>query len=374
MEKSKVYFTNFRSVSGRSVLDKLEHLVRKAGMLDKIDFNKKLTAIKIHFGEPGNLSYIRPNYAARIVRLIQQSGGLPFLTDANTLYKGRRANAVDHLAAAFENGFNPISVGCNVIIADGVKGKEYREIVIDKKHCKTAKIGSAVADADILISLNHFKGHELTGFGGCLKNIGMGCGSVGGKLEMHSMSQPVVSRENCVGCKKCVQNCAHDAIHLDGEKRAYIEYNKCVGCGQCIAMCQYNAVRVNWDGGSVVVNEKIAEYTYAVLKDKPSFHINFIMDVSPECDCWGANDVAIVPNIGICASFDPIAVDQASVDMVNAAPVYRGSVISDKVQHSHGEGEDKFKYAHPDTDWASGLSYAEELGLGTRSYELVTIE
>lgn len=239
MNPSKVYFTNLRTTPSSNLLDKMERVVRRAG-INKIDFTNQFVAIKIHFGEPGNLAYIRPNYAARMANLLRTLGGKPFLTDANTLYSGGRSNAVDHLDSAMENGFNPISAKCNVIIADGIKGTDYREIPINGEYCKAPKIGTAIADADIFISMNHFKGHEQSGFGGALKNIGMGSASVGGKLELHSASQPVVDREACTGCRICVKHCAHDAIHLDENRIAVIDYDKCVGCGQCVALCQYS--------------------------------------------------------------------------------------------------------------------------------------
>lgn len=370
MEKSKVYFTDLKTKTGVNLLDKLEKLVKSAGMND-IDFNGNFVAIKIHFGEPGNLAYIRPNYAKKIVDMIKELGGLPFLTDSNTLYKGRRANAVDHLQAAMENGFNPMSVGCNVIIADGVKGTDYREIEINKKHCKNAKIGSAIADADIIISMNHFKGHEMTGFGGAIKNLGMGSGSRGGKLEMHSASQPKIVKEKCVSCGQCIKNCAQEAISFDENKKATIDYEKCVGCGQCVAVCMFNAAQVIWNESADTANEKIAEYAYAVVKDKPSFHINFIMNVSPNCDCWDSNDIPLVPDIGIAASFDPIALDRASVDLVNKAPIIRGSVMDDSHYH---EGEDKFCHIHSNTKWEAGLEHGEAIGLGNNQYELIIVK
>lgn len=372
MAKSKVYFTDLRTKPGNNMLDKLEKLVKTAG-IEKIDFKNQYVAIKIHFGEPGNLAYIRPNYAARIVKLIKQLGGKPFLTDANTLYTGRRHNAVDHLDAAYENGFNPLTIGCQVIIADGLKGTEYREIEVDLKHTKSAKIGSAIADADIIISMNHFKGHEMTGFGGALKNIGMGSGSRGGKLFMHSSSKPVIKVKNCVGCGLCVRSCAHFAITLNENRKAVIDYEKCVGCGQCVAVCQYNAAQVKWDEAAVIASEKIAEYTYAVLKDKPHFHINFIMDVSPNCDCWANNDMPLVPNLGIAASFDPVALDKACADMVNNAPALHGCVL-DEVEHVHVDGhDDKFTSIYHKTDWRAALKHGEEIGLGSLEYELVKI-
>lgn len=371
MEKSKVYFTNMRTKPGVSLLKKLETLVKKAG-ISNIDFKNKFVAIKIHFGEPGNLAYIRPNYVSVISKIITEAGGKPFITDANTLYSGRRANAVDHLQAALENGFNVITTGCNVIIADGLKGTEFREIEINQKHCKSAKIGSAIADSDILISMNHFKGHEMTGFGGALKNIGMGSGSRGGKLEMHSASKPQISIDNCVSCGQCINNCAHEAVKFNDNKKAEISYDICVGCGQCVAVCRFDAAEVIWNEAADTANEKIAEYTYAALKDKESFHISFIMNVSPDCDCWSNNDMPIVPDIGIAASFDPVALDKACVDLVNAAPVNKGAILDDK-EHYH-EGGDKFTHIHHNTDWKAGLLHAESIGLGSMEYELITVK
>ena len=223
MEKAKVYFSDLRTSPTSNLLDKMERLLKRAG-IGQLPLKDSFTAVKIHFGEPGNLAYIRPNYAARMANLLRSFGAKPFLTDCNTLYSGRRSNAVDHLQSAMENGFNPISAQCQVIIADGLKGTDYREIPIDGEYCPAPKIGTAIADADIIISMNHFKGHEQAGFGGALKNLGMGCASVGGKLELHASSQPKVATENCIGCNICVKHCAHDAIHLNAERKAEIDY------------------------------------------------------------------------------------------------------------------------------------------------------
>lgn len=369
MEKSKVYFMDLRTKPGMNLLDKLKKLMLKAGIKD-IDFKEKFVAVKIHFGEVGNLAFIRPEYAAAVVDMIKELGGKPFLTDANTLYSGKRSNALDHLDTAMKHGFNPMVVGCNVIIADGLKGTEYKEIEINQKHCRTAKIGTAIADSDIIISMNHFKGHDTTGFGGVLKNIGMGSGSRSGKLEMHSSSKPFISKENCVSCGMCVRNCPTNAISFDENKKATIDYDKCIGCGQCIAVCRYGAVGFSWDESMDITNEKIAEYTYAVLKDRPNFHISFLMNISPNCDCWDNNDMAIVPDIGIAASFDPVALDKACVDMVNSAPGIEGSVLEDIHYH---EGEDKFGCINKNTHWKVGLDHAVEIGLGTQEYELVEV-
>lgn len=372
MKPSKVYFTNLRTTVQTPLVKKMELVARAAG-IEKIDFKDKFTAIKIHFGEAGNMAYLRPNYAARLAQMIREMGGKPFLTDSNTLYSGSRSNAVDHLKCAMENGYNPISGGANVIIADGIKGTEYREIPLGGKYCPAPKIGSAIADADIVISMNHFKGHEQTGFGGALKNLGMGSASRGGKLELHSSSKPVINTDNCRGCNVCVMHCSHDAVHLNASHKAEIDYEKCVGCGQCVALCQFDgAVLKDWDG-TEVLNSKIAEYAKAVCLGKPSFHISFMMNISPECDCWNHNDAAIVPDLGIAASFDPVALDQACADMVVNAPIIPGSKLFDEHPHEDLCGEDKFHIVHPDTDWKCGLEYAESIGLGTRSYELIKI-
>ena len=368
MELTKVFFADLRATSQLNMLDKLELLIKKAG-IESIEFKKKFTALKIHFGEPGNLAYIRPNYAARISHFLKARGSHVYLTDANTLYKGRRSNAVDHLQSALENGFNAFSAGANVIIADGVKGTDFREIRIDQKNCKIAKIGSAIADADIIISLNHVKGHELTGLGGCLKNLGMGSASIGGKLELHSSSKPQIVTAKCTSCGMCVKNCAYQAVNLGKDKKAEIDYSKCTGCGQCIAVCMFDSAIPKWDGAAV--HEKISEYTLAVLKGKSHFHINFIMKVSPNCDCWNTNDMPIVPDIGILASFDPVAIDRASIDLVNDAAIMKGSVIDGKVKE--GEKHDKFTLAQPHTDWRLGLDYAEKIGLGSQKYELIKV-
>jgi uncharacterized Fe-S center protein len=372
MTKSKVYFTNLRSKPSASLPKKLETLVKKAG-IDTIDFDRKLVAIKIHFGEPGNLAYLRPNFAARIVALLKSKGAIPFLTDCNTLYYGRRSNAPSHLEAAFENGYNPLATNCPVVIGDGVKGIDYREVELNMEFCTIAKIGSAIADSDIIISMNHFKGHEMTGFGGALKNLGMGCASVGGKLFLHSGSSPKIHEDYCTGCRVCEKYCNYDAIHVGKDKIARIDYEKCTGCGQCIAVCQYDSARVVWQNASEIVSKRVSEYSFAALKNKSSFHINFIIDVSPECDCWGFNDYPLVPDIGIAASFDPVALDQACADMVIASPSLPGSRICDN--HSHGDmkGTDKFSLAHPDTFWQAGLEHAEKIGLGSRKYDLLEV-
>ena len=365
---SKVYFTNFRTSYRENLPQKLARLVKKAGMLENIDFANKYTAIKIHFGEPGNLSYLRPNFARVIVDLIREQGGRVFLTDCNTLYVGRRKNALDHLDAAYENGYNPFATGCHVIIADGLKGTDETLVPINGTYVKVAKIGRAIMDADIVISLNHFKGHESTGFGGALKNLGMGCGSRAGKMEMHSAGKPVVDPNTCVGCGSCRKICAHSAITIT-DKKASIDHSRCVGCGRCVGICPMDAVEPANDESNDILNCKIAEYALAVVQNRPSFHISLVMDVSPNCDCHAENDVPIVPDVGMFASFDPVALDVACADAVNRQPVTAGSVL-DGLPHVH---HDHFKDSHPETNWMSAIDHGVQIGLGSKEYELIEI-
>lgn len=368
MEKSKVYFTNLRTTYDNNLLQKLAKLIEKAGM-GNMDFKEKFVALKIHFGEPGNLAYLRPNYAKVVVDYVQKKGGKPFLTDCNTLYVGRRKNALDHMDSAYENGYSPFSTGCHVIIADGLKGNDEAYVKIENgEHIKEAKIGRAIMDADIFISLNHFKGHEATGFGGALKNIGMGCGSRSGKMEMHNSGKPFVNKEACKKCGACIKQCAHGAISYH-DRIAQIDHSKCVGCGRCIGACSFNAINCSWDEANDVLNKKIAEYSLAVLKDRPNFHINFVIDVSPNCDCHSENDLPIIPDIGIFASYDPVALDLACVELANKQPIIPGSHL-DEVKKNNG---DHFTDSHPETNWQSCIQHAVKIGLGSDQYEIIEV-
>lgn len=369
MEMSKVYYTNLRTRIGDNLLQKLERLIKTAGIGD-IDFEDKYTAIKMHFGEPGNLAFLRPNYAKTVADVIKELGGKPFLTDCNTLYVGGRKNALDHISSAYLNGFSPFSTGCHVIIADGLKGTDDVLVPVEGgEYVKEAKIGRAIMDADVFISLTHFKGHEATGFGGALKNMGMGCGSRAGKMEMHSAGKPHVARELCVGCKMCTKMCAHDAITVS-EKKASIDHNKCVGCGRCIGACPKDAVKAATDESYDILNRKIAEYTKAAINGRPNFHISLVMNVSPYCDCHGENDAAIVPDIGMFASFDPVALDVACADAVNAQPVLANTYLAE-CDH---EGHDHFGAIFPETDWKAAIDHAVKLGIGQKEYELVEVK
>ncbi|MDO4305705.1 MAG: DUF362 domain-containing protein [Eubacteriales bacterium] len=369
MEKSKVYYTNMRTGFNDGLLTKLERLIKKAG-IGTIDFNGKYTAIKIHFGEPGNLAFLRPNYAKVVADVVKEFGGRPFLTDCNTLYVGGRKNALDHLDSAYTNGFSPFSTGCHILIADGLKGTDEEYVPVEGgEYVKEAKIGRAVMDADVFISLSHFKGHEATGFGGALKNIGMGCGSRAGKMEMHSAGKPHIDRDLCIGCHRCEKICAHGAPVFT-DKKASIDHDKCVGCGRCIGVCPKDAVLAASDESNDVLNCKIAEYSKAVVDGRPHFHISLVIDVSPYCDCHAENDAAIVPDVGFFASFDPVALDVACADAVNAQPVIANTLLAE----SDHEGHDHFGAVSPSTDWRTCIAHAKKIGLGNDEYELIEVK
>ena len=372
---SKVYFTDMRALPGTNLQKKLEKLMRRAG-IETIDFQDKFAAIKIHFGEPGNLSYLRPNFAKTVADVVKSLGGKPFLTDCNTLYVGRRKNALDHLEAAYENGFSPFSTGCHVIIADGLKGTDEVEVPVEGgEYVKSAKIGRAIMDADVYIALSHFKGHESTGFGGAIKNTGMGCGSRARKMEMHCAGKPTVDKDQCKSCHMCEKNCAHGAISFDENKKASIDHNRCVGCGRCLGACNFDAIYNGNYAANDELNCRMAEYSKAVVDGRPAFYINIVNQVSPYCDCHGENDTAIIPDVGMFASFDPVALDVACADACNKMPVIPGSLLDD---HMHAEGacdhHDHFTNVSPNTNWKTCMEHAEKIGLGSAEYELITVK
>ncbi len=367
MEKSKVFFCDMHATPDMNLLDKLRKLILAAG-IESIDFREKFTAIKIHFGEPGNLAYLRPNYAKVLVDLVKELGGKPFLTDANTLYVGGRKNALDHLDSAYENGFNPFATGCHILIADGLKGTDEVSVAVNGEYVTQAKIGRAVMDADIVLSLNHFKAHEATGIGGALKNLGMGCGSFAGKREMHADAKTQVDRDRCVGCGVCTKNCAHGAVTVvDG--KASVDTGLCAGCARCIKACPTGAIHTSSEDSFDMLDKKIAEYALAVVAGRPHFHVSLVIDVSPYCDCHSENDVPLVPDVGMLASFDPVALDMACADLVNAQPVMPGCAID-----GLADCKDRFKMMHPETNYIVCLDHAQKLGIGTKEYELIDIE
>ena len=375
MGKSKVYFTDFRTRLAVSLPMKLQKLIRMAG-IGNIDMDGKFVAIKMHFGELGNIAYLRPNYAKAVADVVKSLGGIPFLTDCNTLYPGSRKNALEHLDCANINGFNTITTGCQIIIGDGLKGTDDIAVPVPNGEiCKEAYIGRAVMDADIFISLSHFKGHEVAGYGGAIKNIGMGCGSRAGKMIQHSGGMPSVHEDLCRGCRQCAKECGSNAISFDENRKMHIDPALCKGCGRCIGACNYDAIEITdwYDEG--MLGRRMAEYAAAVCANRPHFHISLIIDVSPNCDCHAENDAPILPNIGMLASFDPVALDQACIDMCQAATPIRNSQLGDHLANpNRPHFHDHFKDNNPNVHWEETLEHSEKIGFGSREYELITMK
>ena len=378
MESAKVFYTDFRTAAfGESMPAKLKRLARRAGIAD-IDMDGKFVAIKMHFGELGNISYLRPNYAKAVVDLVKELGGKPFLTDCNTMYPGFRKNALEHLECAWENGFTPLSVGCPVIIGDGLKGTDDIAVPVEGgEYTKEARIGRAIMDADVFISLTHFKGHEMTGFGGTIKNIGMGCGSRAGKKDQHSAGKAIIYEDKCRGCRRCQKECANGGLVFDADKRKmHVDENHCVGCGRCLGACNFDAIDFAQDQAISILNAKMAEYTKAVVDGRACFHISLVVDVSPYCDCHPENDAPILPDLGMFVSRDPVALDQACADACLTAEPLRNSVLGDHLhdENFHPHHHDHFKNTTPESEWETQLIHGEKIGLGSRQYELIFVK
>lgn len=366
--KSKVFFIDIHT-GQESLIEKLEKLYRKA-KFSRLFNQGELVAIKVHFGERRNTAFVKPIFIKPFVKLVREDGGKVFLTDTNTLYLGGRFNAVDHLFTAVENGFSFATMGAPIVIADGLTGQDFYEVPISGKHFDKAKIAAAAIHSDSMIVISHFKGHGMAGFGGALKNIAMGLASRGGKQAMHSEAYPDIDREKCTACGRCVRWCPAQAIKLKeegGKKIAVVNRGLCYGCGECRAACLVGAVSINWEIGKDAFQERMVEYAWAVLKEKKGriAFVNFLIDISPDCDCWEYSDAPIVPNIGVLASWDPVALDQASLDLVNEAvglrDIFKGKESLNKFEVLHGVSGERL------------LEYAQELGLGNRSYQIITI-
>ena len=315
-----------------------ERLINGADGLKIIDNNTQC-AVKIHFGEDGNLKFVHPQYVRTLVAMIRKAGGRPFLTDTTTLYSGRRFRADSHLELAKEHGFD----FAPVIIADGLYGDEYFE-------SGGSKIAGLFQNLETLFCVSHFKGHLVCGFGGALKNLGMGCASKGGKLDMHSNSKPYVDMKRCTSCLRCYDYCAYKAVKRAKESLA-IDAASCTGCGGCMSICPERAIKFSWDAASSDTQKRIAKYAANTIKGKKAFYINFLIDIAPNCDCFHTNEPMIAPDIGILAAFDPVSLDQACYDMV----------------------KDPIDRLHPEIDATEQLGFAEEYKAGERAYEIKNI-
>ena len=367
---STVFCTDLRAGPRENLHDKLERLLDVAG-LPQIIGRGDLTAVKLHFGERGGHAYIRPTFVRRVVDRVRALGGKPFLTDSSTLYPGERKEAVSALTCAIENGFAYAVVNAPLLMCDGLRGHSARQVPVPGEILQAVDIGLEILEADTLVVLSHFKCHELSGFGGAIKNLAMGCSSRSGKLEQHSTVAPKVADKHCNACGACLKACAHAAIDLATGK-AVIDAALCTGCGRCITVCEPLAIRIQWNEQAPLVMKKMAEYALGAVSGKAGklLFVNFVTHVSPACDCYGYSDAPIVPDLGILAGTDPVALDQACADLVIQA---RGLPDTAMV-HGHAPGGDKFRGVHPEIDWELTLDHAEQLGLGQRAYQLVRLD
>lgn len=366
---SKVYFVNLRARSPReNKISKIRKLYEAAGFDDFVEKND-LTAIKLHFGERGNDSYINPVFVRQVVDKLKAKGAKPFLTDTNTLYSGSRHNAVDHLVTALEHGFDFSVTGAPLIIADGLRSENVKEVTINKKHFQTVKLAKDIVNANNMIVMSHFKGHEMAGFGGAIKNIAMGAAPAVGKKEQHAVNI-LVNQEKCIGCGKCDPVCPETAIALT-DKKSFVNPEKCIGCGECMTVCPIKAIGMDWGSEVVSFMERMTEYAYGVVKSFPGRigYINFLTNITPDCDCVPWSDAPIVPDIGFLASIDPVALDQASYDLVNKQIGLTASLLS----QGYEAGEEKFDGLHPGTRGGIQLEYGEEIGMGSRAYTLIEL-
>jgi uncharacterized Fe-S center protein len=365
-----VFFSDLRARSeAENKVARMRRLFSEAGFPQVIR-ERDLTAVKLHFGERGMDTFVSPVLVRAVVDRIREAGGRPFLTDTATLYSGSRSNAVDHLTTAILHGFDFSVAGAPVIIADGLRSTHFEEVPVQGRHFSRVLVAGDIAAADSMIVISHYKGHMLSGFGGALKNLAMGCAPAAGKREEHS-AKAMAAEAKCQGCGTCVPVCPAGALSLPGDKVA-VDRDRCIGCGECMTVCPEGALEFDWEVDLPPFIERMMEYAMGAFQSKKGrigFY-NLLLSVTPDCDCVPWSDAPIVPDIGILASTDPVAIDAASLDLVNSGIGLPRTLLT----HGHGKGEDKFRGVWPHTDGEQQLRYAEHLGLGTRRYRLVRLE
>lgn len=366
---AKVWFAPVRSPKKQSLVTRSGALLDRAGLKSCVA-EGDLVAVKLHFGEQGNTGFVQPIFVREVAKRIREAGGNPFLTDCNTLYRGQRFNAVDHLACAIHNGFSFATVEAPLVIADGLDGRDAVDVPIQGfDHFESVRIGAAAVHSDAMVVVTHVKGHEATGFGGAMKNVGMGLGSRSAKQRMHSDFEPHPDPDVCNKCGRCAKWCPVGAITVAPDRVAEVDYELCYGCGECVAACPNGAIAISWKTDAAAIQEKIVEHCAGVLAGKEGkvIYLSFLRDVTPDCDCWNFSDAPVVADIGVLASTDIVAIDQASYDMVTEAAGIAGGLGA-----GMAAGTDKFREI-TGIDGTIAMAYAEKNGLGTREYQLETV-
>ena len=355
---STVYYIRLKSgEKPDSILKKISSLVTGSGVLDFIK-PRDFTAVKMHFGEKDNAGHIKHQWAKSVLKHVRNKTQNAFLTDTNVLYANSlRANSVDHLKLAHKHGFNIENTGVPVIIADGVTGGNWAAVEIKKRHFASVKIASDIANCDCLLALSHLTGHIQTGLAGAIKNLGMGCASRRGKFEQHSGTVPSMNKKLCIGCGNCTANCPAGAIRMQNN-RADILKDLCAGCGECIVACRSNAIYTEWNETLEKLQEKMVEYAYGALKavNFKAGYLNFLTNITKNCDCLAKRELSIVKDFGILAGSDPVSIDCASMDLLDKEC-----------------GKDFLRKVYPEIDWSAQLRYAESIGLGSCSYKLTEL-
>lgn len=357
MDKAKVYFLPMSDgVSGKKQAAAMKKIFEKSGAAQIISQND-FVAIKLHVGEKKNNTHVKPELVREIVEKVQERGGLAFLTETSTLYKGERENAVKHIMHAHHHGFGIENVGAPFIMADGLAGNTEYEVAIEGELHHSVKVAREVMTADALLVVSHPTGHIAAGLGACIKNLGMGLASRMGKLRQHSAMLPQVSAEKCRYCKKCIKWCPQAAISEKNGK-AFIGSEKCIGCGECLAVCRYDAVEYDWNAESGFMQKSMAEHAFGAIKDKRDkcFYFNVMIDMTKDCDCLNAEQHKIIPDIGILAATDPVAIDVATLDLTARA---------------HGKTLAEMSYGHHNA--MIQIEHAAKIGMGSLEYELVTL-
>jgi len=366
---AKVFFADLRArAANKNRTAKIRKLLEAAGLESAIA-KDDLTAVKVHFGERGCDTHISPAYVRAVADQVRACGGRPFVTDTNTLYSGSRHNAVDHIATAVEHGFDYAVLRAPGGIADGLDSTNVLEVPIAGRHFTSTKIAGDIVRAGAMVVLSHFKGHELAGFGGAVKNLAMGCAPRAGKQDQHCVRFEVDPKK-CIGCSECLKVCPVGAIAMT-EKKAVIDKAVCIGCGECLTVCPKKAMSIDWATEIVPFMERMVEYALGAVAGKPGkvVYLNFLTNVTPDCDCVPWSDAPIVPDIGFLASTDPVALDKACLDLVNA----QAACPDCKLEHGLGEGDDKFAALWQWTRGDVTFTHGAAVGLGNPDYELLRI-